>query len=555
MFKELIAFIKREGDLSFWKNIIWISMLTGATSAGLIAVVNKAGDTATNGNLNFRLFAIYIVLFLIYYTTKQYSLKKASAEIEHLIDKTKKRISNKIAKSELRTMEWLQPSTLLTRLSRDTAVISQSSFQFTSASQAGIMLVFSMIYILTISRVVFFALIISSVVVVYSYFLYLKQYNTALRTLNMSEEQSLGSFTSILNGFKELKINAQKNRDLLEHHNSNLDKLFSLKLKNSKATTTLILYGDIFLYTLLGLVVFIAPHLSKMEDSTLIKLTAITIFIIGPFSTIVNAIPIVSKTNVAVKSLDDLEKTLDKELQSEERIEENIESFSTFQQLSLKQVEFEYKNKANETMFTIGPIDLSVKKGEILFIVGGNGSGKSTLIKVLLGLYFPTNGGITVDDELIESYNYQSYRNLFSIILTDFHLFNRLYGVKNPNRREVNKLLIEMELNKKTKFIDGSFTNTDLSTGQRKRLALIMAILEDKSIYVFDEWAADQDPEFRKYFYEVILIRLKEQGKTVIAVTHDDAYFHVADNVYKMNYGQLSPYQTTQGENPPCTSL
>ena len=144
-----------------------------------------------------------------------------------------------------------------------------------------------------------------------------------------------------------------------------------------------------------------------------------------------------------------------------------------------------------------------------------------------------------MDEEEIDSSNYQQYRELFSIILTDFYLFKKLYGLGEIDAKKMKELLKEMGLFNKTKFIDNAFTNRNLSTGQKKRLALINTILEDKDIYVFDEWAADQDPTFRKYFYEVILKDLKADGKTIIAVTHDDHYFHVADRVIKMEYGEM----------------
>jgi len=175
--------------------------------------------------------------------------------------------------------------------------------------------------------------------------------------------------------------------------------------------------------------------------------------------------------------------------------------------------------------------------------VGGNGSGKSTLIKLLLGLYFPHKGSISCDNKEIVDQNYAQYRDLFSIVLTDFHLFDKLYGVQEDNSSKVNKLLEKMGLSSKTAFVDGAFTNLDLSTGQRKRVALINSILEDKQIYVFDEWASDQDPEFREYFYNTLLKELKAQGKTIIAVTHDDKYFGIADKIYKLTYGKLSKFE------------
>ena len=157
----------------------------------------------------------------------------------------------------------------------------------------------------------------------------------------------------------------------------------------------------------------------------------------------------------------------------------------------------------------------------------------------MLNLYYPTGGEIVVDDNSIDEYNRSSYRDLFSIILNDFYLSKEIYGIDKIDYRLIKKLLKEMGLNNKTKFVNGAFTNIALSTGQKKRLALIVSILEDKQIYVFDEWAADQDPEFRKYFYETILKRLQEQGKTVIAVTHDDKYFNLADKIYKMQDGRM----------------
>jgi putative ATP-binding cassette transporter len=185
---------------------------------------------------------------------------------------------------------------------------------------------------------------------------------------------------------------------------------------------------------------------------------------------------------------------------------------------------------------------LEIKKGEMVFIVGGNGSGKSTFLKMLTGLYYPSAGSVDLNHEPIDRSEYASYRELFSIIFTDFHLFDKLYGLSNIEDKQVKALLRLMQLEKKTQYRENEFTHLDLSTGQKKRLAFIAALLENKPIYILDELAADQDPQFRKYFYEVMLPDLKQQGKTIIAVTHDDHYFHVADRVLKMEYGQLVDY-------------
>ncbi|MBH9340157.1 cyclic peptide transporter, partial [Pseudomonas aeruginosa] len=86
---------------------------------------------------------------------------------------------------------------------------------------------------------------------------------------------------------------------------------------------------------------------------------------------------------------------------------------------------------------------------------------------------------------------------------------------------------------------DGNFSTPDLSTGQRKRLALINAWLEERPVLVFDEWAADQDPAFRRVFYTELLPDLKRQGKTIIVISHDDRYFEMADQLIRLSAGKV----------------
>ena len=112
-------------------------------------------------------------------------------------------------------------------------------------------------------------------------------------------------------------------------------------------------------------------------------------------------------------------------------------------------------------------------------------------------------------------------------------------STRRRDEAEVHRLLRLLRLETKTNFAQGRFTQLNLSTGQRKRLALIVSLLEDRPLLAFDEWAADQDPEFRQYFYTELLPLLKSQGKTLLVVTHDDRYFHVADRVVTMEYGRI----------------
>jgi putative ATP-binding cassette transporter len=272
---------------------------------------------------------------------------------------------------------------------------------------------------------------------------------------------------------------------------------------------------------------------------------AAVLFFFGPLTNVVTIIPMLAQVNVTVDNLRRLEATLDDGLKKTAEHEAAPEiDLSDFQMIGLDGVCFHYRDPDGNATFQVGPIVGELRRGEILFLVGGNGSGKTTFLKLFTALYRPSEGAIRVDDRVIGPANIQSYRNLFSAIFSDFHLFDKLHGLRDAAPERVNALLRLMEISGKTAFADGRFSTTHLSTGQRKRLALVVSYLEDKPVYIFDEVAADQDPQFRRYFYETMLPELKNAGKTVVVVSHDDRYFHVGDRLLQMDYGKLSalPY-------------
>jgi putative ATP-binding cassette transporter len=175
-------------------------------------------------------------------------------------------------------------------------------------------------------------------------------------------------------------------------------------------------------------------------------------------------------------------------------------------------------------VFEVGPIDFTLRAGEIVFITGGNGSGKSTFLKLLVGLYQPSAGELRLNEAQVLASTRDEYRRLFTAVFSDYHLFHRLYGVNNPDLTEIDRLLGQFGLIGKTRLIDGEFSTIDLSAGQRKRLALVVGLLEKRPILVLDEWTADQDPEFRRKFYQELLPELSKGGRTIVAVTHDERY-------------------------------
>jgi len=212
-----------------------------------------------------------------------------------------------------------------------------------------------------------------------------------------------------------------------------------------------------------------------------------------------------------------------------------------WKKIKLNNISYTYP-KENEYRFNVGPINLEINRGEVIFLIGGNGSGKSTFAKLLCGLYTPNTGTIHVDDVLIEdNVNNISYKDQFSTIFSDFYLFKQVLTKDGVLAEDsvVNEQISRMKLSESVTTQNGILSSVNLSQGQKKRLALAVSFIEDSTICIYDEWAADQDPEFRKLFYTEILPELKSQGKTLIVITHDDRYFDLSDRLLKFESGQL----------------
>ena len=185
-------------------------------------------------------------------------------------------------------------------------------------------------------------------------------------------------------------------------------------------------------------------------------------------------------------------------------------------------------------------LSLALRPAEVVFVVGGNGSGKTTLAKLLVGLYEPEDGDVVLDGKVVSQAERESYRQLFSAVFSDFHIFDAALGLDaDDGDARASELLEALALSHKVRIDSGVFSTTKLSTGQQKRLALLIACLEDRPICVFDEWAKDQDPSYKDVFYTEILPSLRARGKCVLVITHDDRYFHLADRCLKLEYGRL----------------
>jgi putative pyoverdin transport system ATP-binding/permease protein len=239
--------------------------------------------------------------------------------------------------------------------------------------------------------------------------------------------------------------------------------------------------------------------------------------------------------------------SLSLEVEADEDAASSPELREAWSMIELAGVTHTYRHHEKETEFTLGPIDLTLRPGEIVFVVGGNGSGKSTLAKLLVGLYDPEAGEVRLDGRPVQATNRARYRALWSAVLTDMHVFPVLHGLSARTKGarlddldgRANECLRMLGLDQKVTVAGGAFSTIDLSTGQKKRLALATAWLEERPLCLFDECASDQDPEFKEVFYRELLPELRARGTTVIAITHDDRWFSLADRIVRVEEGRI----------------
>lgn len=299
--------------------------------------------------------------------------------------------------------------------------------------------------------------------------------------------------------------------------------------------------ATVLLYLLLGANVFAVPMVVDVDVELILSVNFVIVWLVCSVTTLSSTIPELAEALAAFERLQALDCKLDETATEQLDMEEGPNPLQNFHELEVKDLTFRLGLSRDRIPFSLGPINVTLRRGELVFITGDNGSGKSTFIRLLTGLYAPESGSFAVDGHTLDDSDGPSYRLLFSTIMTDHHIFESAYGV-DPGRiaREAPRLLSEMGLEKKTGFDGKRITHRELSMGQSKRLAMVLSRLSDRPIVIFDEWAADQDPDFRRVFYHDLLPQMRDAGKLVIAIIHDDQFFHLADRRLHLEAGQLT---------------
>ncbi len=358
------------------------------------------------------------------------------------------------------------------------------------------------------------------------------------------------AFHGLIAGTKELKLNRNRREAFLsEQLEPAADGLRINGLKGNGIAVAVSNWGQIQFFIFIGLLLFVTPTLMTIEPQVLIGYTLAVLFMITPLTMTLNQIPALERAYLAAERIEELGFSLN--AVKSESLAQIPGTATTCRRLDLVNVTHSYRQEGGGAEFQLGPINLTLYPGELIFLIGGNGSGKTTLVKLLMGLYEPESGEIRVDNKPVTMANRDDYRQQFSAVFFDFYLFERLFGMDANNLdTESQKYLDLLQLSHKMEIKNGNLSTIDLSQGQRKRVALLNAYLEDRPIYIFDEWAADQDPQFKRIFYHELVPELKNRQKTVIVISHDDRYYGLADRLIKLESGKIEYDQPVTGAEP-----
>ena len=519
---------------------IFTGLVSGGTTARLIALINKAisdgfqsSNTFSDLAWQFPTFALIVVVNSI---ISQVLLINLSQEAVYQL---RLRLSRGILSSQLRHLEKLGTSRLLATLTEDVATLTSTVYAIPFICVDIAIIIGCLVYLSFLSSTVFTFTVGFVMIAVGSIQLLINRAQGYLIRGRDEQDRLLKHFRAITEGIKELKLHSARRQEFFD---SELQHSAAIcRDQNSAALLTFSVstgVGNLLFFLLVGLLLFALPRIAAISPGILSAYILTVTYLMLPMQSILDKLQALSKATVALQKIERMGLVLAGN--KENYIEQHIKDVKTFSKLELKQVVHAYPGEDKESRFSLGPVDLTFKPGEIVFIVGGNGSGKSTLAKLITGLYIPEAGEIKLDDKVITDDNREWYRQHFSVIFSDFYLFEKLLGMDKPALDEqAQEYLRQLKINHKVTIENGKLSTTQLSQGQRKRLALLTAYLENRPIYLFDEWASDQDPIFRDIYYKEILVNLKKRNKTVLVISHDDHYFHLADRIIKLDYGKV----------------
>ncbi|MFB1116014.1 multidrug ABC transporter permease/ATP-binding protein [Dickeya dadantii] len=523
---ELLRLVYRQYRWPFL-TVILLSLASAALGIGLIAFINRQLIEAVSPTL--QVLPGFIGLLILLMAVTLASQLALTVLGHHFVCRLRGQLIKRILDTGLERLRQIGPAQLQASLASDIRTITMAFVRLPELVQ-GIILTFGCAaYLAWLSpRMMLVTALWVALTIWGGYWLVSRVYRHFSR-VREEENRLHEDYQRVIDGCKELSLNRDRARQLYEQDfQRHADDYRHHIIRADTYHLSAINWSNIMMLGAIGAVFFMANSLGWADNAVAATYSLILLFLRTPLLQAVGAFPTLVSAQVAFDKLRQL------------RLVDYQAGFSSapapgqWQTLTLRDVCFRYDDGG----FEVGPINLTLRRGELVFLIGGNGSGKSTLAMLLTGLYTPVSGELTLDDRPVPL---EQYQTLFSAVFTDFHLFDRLMGPQGgaPDASLVSDWLDRLNMRQKLHITEQRILNLSLSQGQRKRVALLLAVAEQRDILLLDEWAADQDPQFRRVFYQVLLPQLRAEGKTVIAISHDDHYFEQADRLLEMRAGAL----------------
>ena len=534
------------------------SLVSAGFGVGVLAFINEQLLAAQTVNL--RLLGLFVGLLAVLFGLSTVSQVVMSRLGHNVVYGLRRVLVKRVLDTDLERIDQLGAAKLLASLSNDTNHISSAFLSLPHAVYGAAVCIGAFGYLAWLSLPLVAATlgwILFTVALSYRLMVGTHRHFDLARDV---EDELIADYQAVIEGRKELSLNRERarllyEREFEEHARRGRDLSQRADVWNSVNDN----FVTVMSLAAIGLCFFLAEGLHWASAATAATYGITILFVGAPLASVVASVPALLGGDVALRKIGELELTE----YTPEFAANGPLRFASFERIELRAARYRYPARDDEQGFEVGPLDWTLTRGELVFVIGGNGSGKSTLARLLTGLCEPLSGELAIDGASVDAAGRRELRGLFSAVFSDFHLFKQLLGAAGPAASdETQSWLARLALTHKVQIEDARLRDLRLSAGQRKRLALLLAVLEDRPILLLDEWAADQDPAFRRVFYLELLPALRASGRTIVAITHDEAYFHVADRIIKLDAGQLieqpqlvAAREATVGEHSPTLAL
>lgn len=532
--RELLSLLKPYRRIVI--SSITLGIIGGLSVTALLATVNRGLHSADGMGTGVVLAFAGLCLLAL--------LSSIGADIgtnfvgQKVIAKLRKDLGAKVLAAPIEQIERYRTHRLIPVLTHDVDTISDFAFAFAPLAISTTVILGCLGYLAVLSWPIFLmtllAIGIGSAVQYVAQSKGIKGFYAA----RDAEDNLQKHYSAIAEGAKELRIHRPRRHAM---HTRNIqgtaDKICDTHIRSINIFVIAKSLGSMLFFVVIGLALTLQQFWPSSDPAVMSGFVLVLLYMKGPLENLIGNLPIISRAQIAFRRIADLSERFSSP-EPHLLLDDADKTVPVMKHLELRNVQYAFPTVEGSEPFKLGPVNLSIEPGEILFIVGENGCGKTTLIKLLLGLYTPQQGEIRLNGLPVDALGLDDYRQMFTTIFADYFLFDDLVQNDKALPDDATQYLERLEIAHKVSVRDGAFTTTDLSTGQRKRLALVNAWLDERPVLVFDEWAADQDPTFRRIFYTELLPDLKRLGKTIIVISHDDRYFDVADQLVRMQAGR-----------------